>query len=154
MRLRFWRRAKPIQRSRLDDAQRAVEAARFFSAGAQVLLGLARARLLQHRDPLRYADAITTTMGEARQTMGELLDNATAGKLLCDGCHRYGHGYMLNDNVWEVVCDGDELLCLACVNARLLARLDRVLSVEDFADNAPINHPVLWMARHERSKAL
>ena len=74
----------------------------------------------------------------------------------CRDCGRYGHGYMLEDDVWAAALSDEErrkddpesdgydplstlIICLPCVEKRL----GRRLVPEDFT-NVPLNRPVLY----------
>lgn len=57
----------------------------------------------------------------------------------CAGCGKYGHGYMLDDEVWKAAArEGERFLCLECIERRL----ERPLHPADFPPDLPINEPL------------
>ena len=55
-------------------------------------------------------------------------------------CKRYGHGYMLTDDVWKKATGGDGAICYLCLTC-VHERLGRRLRIADFTD-VPINEPI------------
>ena len=89
-------------------------------------------------------------MGPAYDKVQDLLycpDEEDPG-LACYDCKRYGHGYMVEDEVWDSALTDEEharedggyhlVLCIRCVEERI----GRKLGADDFT-NMPINRPVL-----------
>lgn len=58
----------------------------------------------------------------------------------CDGCSGKNMPYMITFNLWKKIFNGDDFLCLFCVEKRL----GRKLKKQDFlkADTLPINNGV------------
>lgn len=53
----------------------------------------------------------------------------------CGICKKKNHPYMLTDDVWNKICQGEKFICLFCAENRL----GRPLEEDDFID-APINN--------------
>lgn len=54
--------------------------------------------------------------------------------MFCQKCHKLAEWYMLNDDVWNKVCNKNDLLCISCFEKKL----GRHLTKNDF-QQIPLN---------------